>query len=127
MDRGQEFGVEAVSEGSWAVELSTHAIERYVERFQPCLDIAAGGEHLTKLLALHGRLESQRPSCAPPMGPGDDTCAWVVVDGALVLPLARTRRGAWVAKTCLGLGGISHATRERRRRRRIQAKRGGRR
>ena len=111
-----------------SVVVSLHAVERYMERFQPCLDVAEAREHLTQLLELHGTIEFERPACAPRMGPDDDTSAWVVVDGALVLPLARIGRGRWVAKTCLGPGGISHAARDRRRRRKLhQKRRGGRR
>jgi hypothetical protein len=93
--------------------LTTHAVERFIERVRPGLALPGAELELERVLA-HGHLTDQ-----PPVWLADrrrpDASMYVSL-GDVSLPLARSRErvGQWVALTCLTTGTVSPAARARR-------------
>lgn len=105
--------------GSIEIELSKHSIHRYAEHFLPCGDDAAALDRLSRLTEHNGVLCDERPAWVTPMGGGEEAVAYVEVPGIFALPLVpRGMTGAFIAKTCIARGCITHAERDRRRHRR---------
>ena len=103
--------------GSWTVELTHHCVERFRERFCPALDLSAAESRLERVLD-HARLEPSAPAWV--VATPRPAAAYLVVGDDLAVPLAeRTAEpGVLVGLTCLARGGITHAARARRNRRR---------
>lgn len=101
------------SEVAVPVGLTTHAVERYVERVQPCADFELAVSQIARLFAL-GAVEpwpaqwdaTRRPA---PM-------YLTVGDVSFVLDVDARNRGALIARTCVTRGLRRSSTRRLRRR-----------
>jgi hypothetical protein len=91
-----------------AVRLSTHAVERYVERVKPHLGYDEAFEELRALVK--GGRGGPPPAWAPEAPVGE---VWLHVSDGIALPLVATGTG-WLAETVLIRGGVAGFTRERR-------------
>ena len=97
------------------IRLSNHCVDRFLERFRPALDWSSAKRELLRLLGC-GSVRSDAPSWLADRALQEADC-YLTVGEDLVLPLVHDG-GDWIARTCLGRGGISAPARERRNRNR---------
>ena len=104
--------------GGHEIELSSHALERFRERFRQGFELEQAQRDLCTLLEQHSEMTWVRPRWVQPH-PGCGAVAWAVLGEEMALPLAADfrRPGRLVATTTLARGGITHAERARRRKR----------
>lgn len=92
------------------IEISAHALGRYIERVRPSLTHDQAQDDLARLIATHGQVDPEPPCWLR----ADPDRAYLTLGPDICLPLEPTPRGRWIAVTTAAHGSISEEERRRR-------------
>lgn len=94
------------------VLLTRHAVDRYIARICPHLRFAEGRDQLVRLLKSVGSWQRHKPNyllTRPDGSEPEPADQWLMLGGDIAFPIRED-----CAVTCIPRGGVSEATRERR-------------